>query len=103
MSTFIRAFPLEDISIVSRAKGGDGRTVEAYAAVFDRAVPIRDHQGEYEEVIAPGSFASALSVTAAPTSACSTTTHAASTASRPTCSASPSGHRSRSARTHAAS
>jgi HK97 family phage prohead protease len=60
MSTFIRAFPLEDISIVSRAKGGDGRTVEAYAAVFDRAVPIRDHQGEYEEVIAPGSFRKTL-------------------------------------------
>lgn len=57
MSTFIRAFPLEDISIRS---GGDGRTVEAYAAVFDRAVPIRDHQGEYEEVIARGAFRKTL-------------------------------------------
>ena len=53
MSTFIRAFPLEDISIRS---GGDGRTVEAYAAIYDRAVPIRDHQGEYQEQIARGAF-----------------------------------------------
>ena len=53
MSDFLRAFPLEDISVRS---GGDGRTVEAYAAVFDRSVPIRDNQGEYMEVIAPGAF-----------------------------------------------
>lgn len=53
MSLFLRAFPLEDISIRS---GGDGRTVEAYAAVFDREVPIRDAQGEYMERIARGSF-----------------------------------------------
>jgi len=58
MSTFIRAFPLEDISIRS---GGDGRTVEAYAAVFDRPVPIRDHQGEYSEQIARGAFRKTLS------------------------------------------
>lgn len=58
MSTFVRAFPLDDISIRS---GGDGRTVEAYAAVFDRAVPIRDHQGEYEEIIARGAFRKTIS------------------------------------------
>jgi HK97 family phage prohead protease len=53
MTNFFRAFPLEDISIRS---GGDGRTVEAYAAVFNSPVPIQDSQGEYEEVIAPGAF-----------------------------------------------
>jgi HK97 family phage prohead protease len=58
MSMFVRAFPLEDISVRS---GGDGRTVEAYAAVFDRPVPIRDHQGEYNEKIARGSFRKTLS------------------------------------------
>jgi len=54
--TFLRSFPLEDITILSRAQGGDGRTVEAYAAVFNTSTPIRDHQGEYKEVIAPGAF-----------------------------------------------
>jgi HK97 family phage prohead protease len=42
-----RAFPLEDIAI----RAGDGRTVEAYAAVFDVEVPIQDGQGQYLEVI----------------------------------------------------
>jgi HK97 family phage prohead protease len=45
---FVRSFPLEDISI--RASG-DGRTVDAYATVFDTPAPIRDQDGEYIEVI----------------------------------------------------
>jgi HK97 family phage prohead protease len=45
---FVRSFPLEDISI--RA-GGDGRTVDAYAAVFDTPAPIHDNDGDYIEVI----------------------------------------------------
>lgn len=45
---FVRSFPLEDISI--RA-GGDGRTVDAYATVFDTPAPIRDQDGDYIEVI----------------------------------------------------
>ena len=45
---FVRSYPLEDISI--RA-GGDGRTVDAYAAVFDTPAPIRDQDGDYIEVI----------------------------------------------------
>lgn len=53
MTDFYRAFPLEDIAI--RA-GGDGRTVEAYAAVFDVPQRIVDQQGEYQEVIAPTAF-----------------------------------------------
>ena len=58
MSTFIRAFPLDDISIRS---GGDGRTVEAYATVFDTEVPIRDHEGQYREVITRGAFRKTIS------------------------------------------
>ncbi len=45
---FVRSFPLQDISI--RA-GGDGRTVDAYATVFDTPVPINDQDGQYIEVI----------------------------------------------------
>ncbi|WP_330348165.1 HK97 family phage prohead protease [Streptomyces sp. NBC_00582] len=48
MEPFIRSFPLEDIRV--RA-GGDGRTVEAYAAVFDTPTTIRDQDGHYNEVI----------------------------------------------------
>jgi len=53
MTDFTRSFPLEDISI--RA-GGDGRTVEAYAAVFDQEVPISDTDGRYMERIDPTAF-----------------------------------------------
>lgn len=48
MEAFIRSFPLEDIHV--RA-GGDGRTVEAYAAVFDTPSEIHDQDGHYNEVI----------------------------------------------------
>ncbi|MFE2046639.1 HK97 family phage prohead protease [Streptomyces sp. NPDC059477] len=48
MDTFTRSFPLEDIRV--RA-GGDGRTVEAYAAVFDTPTEVRDPDGHYTEVI----------------------------------------------------
>lgn len=48
MEAFTRSFPLEDIRV--RA-GGDGRTVEAYAAVFDTPAEIRDQDGHYNEVI----------------------------------------------------
>lgn len=47
-SMFLRSFPLEDIHV--RA-GGDGRTVEAYAAVFDTPTTVRDQDGHYDEVI----------------------------------------------------
>lgn len=53
MTTFTRSFPLEDISIRS---GGDGRTVDAYAAVFGQEVPISDHEGQYLERIDPAAF-----------------------------------------------
>lgn len=50
---FVRSYPLEDIAIT---KGGDGRTVEAYAAVFKRAAEIRDQDGHYLEEIDPTAF-----------------------------------------------
>ena len=54
---FVRSFVLEDISI--RA-GGDGRTVDAYAAVFDQPAPVRDQDGDYDEVIDPACFNRAI-------------------------------------------
>lgn len=50
---FVRSYPLEDIKIT---KGGDGRTVEAYAAVFKRSAEIRDQDGHYLEEIDPTAF-----------------------------------------------
>src|SRR5262244_3760074 len=55
---FMRSYPLEDISI--RA-GGDGRTVDAYAAVFDTPTPISDQDGQYIEVIDRRAFDRILS------------------------------------------
>ena len=52
-TTFTRAFALDDITI--RA-GGDGRTVEAYAAVFDTPARISSWEGEFDEQIARGAF-----------------------------------------------
>lgn len=57
MTSFTRAFPLEDCSIRS---GGDGRTVEAYAAVFGSTAPVSDQDGNYLERIAPGAFDATL-------------------------------------------
>lgn len=52
-TTFTRSYPLDDIRIRS---GGDGRTVEAYAAVFDTPTEIRDQDGHYNEVIGRSAF-----------------------------------------------
>lgn len=60
---FLRAFPLEDIRILSRAQGleyADGRTVEALVAVWDREAEVYDHQGHYSEVIQRGAFDKAI-------------------------------------------
>ncbi len=48
-----RSFPLLDIAIRS---GGDGRTVEAYAAVWDTPVEVSDGQGRYIEQISRTAF-----------------------------------------------
>jgi HK97 family phage prohead protease len=51
-----RSFPLEGIEILSRAKGGDGRTVEAFAAVFDVPQEVHDQYGHYRERIVGTAF-----------------------------------------------
>jgi HK97 family phage prohead protease len=53
---YLRTWPLDGIEIVSRAKGGDGRTVEAYAAVFGVPKEITDQHGHYIEDIHRSSF-----------------------------------------------
>lgn len=57
MAGYTRSFALDDISIRS---GGDGRTVEAYAAIFDTPSHVVDQDGEYEEVCDPAIFNRAL-------------------------------------------
>jgi HK97 family phage prohead protease len=48
-----RSYVLQDCTV--RADG-DGRIVEAYAAAFNAPSEIRDQDGHYNEIIAPGSF-----------------------------------------------
>lgn len=48
-----RYAPLSDIQVRSE---GDGRTIEAYASVFDTPQEIRDRDGHYEEIIDRGAF-----------------------------------------------
>lgn len=52
-----RAFPLEDIAV---SKTPDGRTVEAFAAVFNTPAEVRDQDGHYREQIHPRAFARTL-------------------------------------------
>lgn len=47
---FVRAFDFES------AGTGDGRTLEGYAAVFNRSSRIADLAGDFDEVIKPGAF-----------------------------------------------
>jgi HK97 family phage prohead protease len=53
-----RSFPLDDIQI---SRSGDGRTVEAYAAMFDMPYEVRDQHGHYMEVIHRAAFNRTLS------------------------------------------
>lgn len=53
-TVFQRSFPLDDLQI---RPDGEGRTVVAYAAVFDVETEIRDQQGHYRERIARNAFA----------------------------------------------
>ncbi len=53
---FTRSFALEDISV----RSSDGRTVEAYATVFNTPADVRDQDGEYVEVIDPTAFNRAI-------------------------------------------
>jgi HK97 family phage prohead protease len=56
----MRLYALEDIHILRSADGGDGRTVEAYAAVFGEPAEIQDHEGHYVEEIDPAAFNRAI-------------------------------------------
>jgi HK97 family phage prohead protease len=57
VTAYTRSFALEDISI--RADGS-GRTVDAYATVFNTPSPVHDQDGEYEEIIDPAAFNRAI-------------------------------------------
>jgi phage head maturation protease len=57
---FRRTYPLEGLNIIRAADGGNGRTVEAFAAVFNEPAEIQDHEGHYIEVIDPTAFDSAI-------------------------------------------
>lgn len=57
---FMRTYPLEGLNIIRAADGGNGRTVEAFAAVFNEPAEIQDHEGHYIEVIDPSAFDSAI-------------------------------------------
>jgi len=57
---FMRMYPLEDMHIIRSADGGDGRTVEAFAAVFEDPAEIHDHEGHYIEVIDRAAFNRAI-------------------------------------------
>src|SRR4030095_12398028 len=52
-----RGFAIEDVHVRS---DGDGRTVEAYAAMFNTPAEIPGQDGHYNEVWAPGSFNQAI-------------------------------------------
>lgn len=57
MSDFTRVWALDDIRVRS---GGDGRTVEAYMAVFNRPAEVYDVDGHYREQVHPGAFTKTL-------------------------------------------
>jgi HK97 family phage prohead protease len=58
--TFARDWTLEGIEILRSGQGGDGRTVEAYAAVFDTPTEIKDQHGHYIEDINRAAFNEAV-------------------------------------------
>lgn len=51
--TYSRAFALDDIEI---RRGGDGRVVEAYCAMFSSPYEVKDQHGHYMEVIERSAF-----------------------------------------------
>ena len=55
---FDRTYVLDDIQI---QRSGDGRTVEAYAAIFNTPYEVRDQHGHYMEVIDRAAFNRTLS------------------------------------------
>jgi phage head maturation protease len=57
-ASYIRSFPLEDISVRTTR---DGRIVEAYLAVFNTPAEIHDQDGDYKEELDPVVFNRAIS------------------------------------------
>lgn len=55
---FDRSYALDDIQI---SRSGDGRTVEAYAAIFGTPYEVRDQHGHYMENIDRSAFSRTLS------------------------------------------
>ena len=55
--TCVRAFAFE-----AESGGGDGRTLEGYAAVFGQTARIADRNGDFDEEIMPGAFIRSLGV-----------------------------------------
>lgn len=53
---FRRDFALDGLEILRSGQGGDGRTVEAYATVFDSPAEIKDQHGHYMETIHRAAF-----------------------------------------------
>lgn len=52
-----RVFPLDDIEVLRAEQGGDGRTVRAYAAVYDKPVVVNEFGEKFEEAIRARAFA----------------------------------------------
>jgi len=53
---FRREWNLDGIDILRGGQGGDGRTVEAYATVFDSPTEVKDQHGHYMETIHRSAF-----------------------------------------------
>jgi len=53
---YARSWALDGIEILRSGKGGDGRTVEAYATPFDVLTEISDRHGHYNERIHRSAF-----------------------------------------------
>lgn len=66
-SPWDRSFALDDIHIM---RSGDGRTVEAYAAMFDQPYEVQDQHGHYLEVIDRAAFNRTLTNGAGRTAMC---------------------------------
>lgn len=54
--TFAREWPLDGIEILRAGRGGDGRTVEAYAVPFGVSTEIKDQHGHYMETVDQTAF-----------------------------------------------
>ncbi len=51
-----RVFPIDDLEVLRAEQGGDGRTVRAYAAIYERPVIVTEFGDTYEEIVRAGAF-----------------------------------------------